>query len=265
MRWNFNDFDHPPELSSDIEWMIQSGQVSRELILETLVTQYHPTVYQLAISLLNDRFAARTVTRETFIHLLLHLHQYRSPVGVKNWVSRTVYQLYLTRRRGEGVWKYLEKLISVPGQFTDPVNAQPPTDTDRLLWQRLDGLDDADRTLLILRYRNEWDISEISLATRMDEETVNTRLCSSLKSVMGLPEISLDEANYALKKSLSLRWQSVEASEEEIGQFIKQVSQRAIRKHSLRNEISTVREMVLLGLALLFVILIIWGGNRFLL
>jgi len=73
MRWNFKDFDQSPELSSDIEWMIQSGQVTNELIVETLVNQYYSSVYLLAISLLDDRSAALAVTRDTFIRLVLNL------------------------------------------------------------------------------------------------------------------------------------------------------------------------------------------------
>ena len=265
MRWNFKDFEQTPELSSDLEWMIQSGQVSREFILETLVTQFYEPVYLLAISLLDDRYAARTVTRETFVRLVLNLHLYRSNVGVKNWVYQIAYQACIKKLRGEGVWRYLDKILSTTGQFTEPLIVQPPTESDRDLWNRMDGLDQSDRTLLILRYANEWEISAISWVTGIEEDMVISRLQSSLELLMNTHNYSQDEAQLVLINSMSMRWKPIAIPDVDMEQFVKQISRRTGKKRSWRREISTAREMVLLGLALLFVMLIIWGGNRYLL
>ncbi len=264
MRWNFKDFDQSPELSSDIEWMIQSGQVTNELIVETLVNQYYSSVYLLAISLLDDRSAALAVTRDTFIRLVLNLHQYRSTIGVHNWVHRTAYLICLKKLRGEGIWRYLDHLLSNPGQFTDPIIAHPPTESDRLLWQRMDALDQTGRILIILRYGNDWELADIASATGLDEGTVKERLHVNLGILFSTQEVDEGEQHQILMRSLGSRWKELAGAPPDTGQFVKLISQRTGKKHQWRRDMSTTREMVLLGLALLFVILIIWGGNRYL-
>jgi RNA polymerase sigma-70 factor (ECF subfamily) len=264
MRWNYKDFDQSPELSSDIEWMIQSGQVTTDLLVETLINQYYPSVFLLAISLLNDRSAALTVTRETFIRLVLNLHQYRSTIGVHDWVHQTAYQICIKQLRGEGIWRYLDHLLSNPGQFTDPIITPAPTESDRVLWQRVDALEQTDKTLIILRYGNNWELSEIAYATGFDERTVQERLHASLEHVFREQDIDEGEPHQILLQSLGSRWRYLAGSQQATEQLVKQVSQRTGKKRRWRRDISTTREMVLLGLALLFVILIIWGGNRYL-
>lgn len=264
MRWNFVDFEQNAELSSDIEWMIQSGQVSRELILETLVTQYYNAVYLLAISLTDDRFAAKTATRETFLRLMLNLHQYRSTMGVKHWVNLTAYQICVKKLFGEGIWRSLDRVLSAQGQFTERLSVQPATEFDQILWERVDGLDRTNRILLILQYVNGWEIGEIAEVTGIEIETIEERLNSTVERILDHHETSEVDANVLLANSLGSRWNTSLVPEIDMEQFIRQVGQRTGKKRNWRREISTAKEMALLGLALIFVILIIWGGNLYL-
>jgi DNA-directed RNA polymerase specialized sigma24 family protein len=204
------------------------------------------------------------VTRETFIQLVLNLHQYRSTVGVHNWVHRTAYLICLKKLRGEGIWRYLDHLLSNPGQFTDPIIAHPPNETDRLLWQRVDALDQTGRILIILRYGNDWDLADIAVATSLDEGTVKERLHVYLGILFSTQELDEGEQHQILMQSLGARWKELATAPPDTEQFVNLISQRTGKKRHWRREMSTTREMVLLGLALLFVILIIWGGNRYL-
>lgn len=264
MRWDFKDFDENPELSSDIEWMIQSGQVSRELILETLVAQYYTAVYLLAISLTDDRFASKSATHETFLRLMLNLHQYRSTWGVKNWVNRTAYQICAKKLFGEGIWRSLDRVLSAPGQFTDRLVIQPSNQFDRDLWERLDGLDRTTRTLMILKYVNGWEDSEIAVVTGLAAETIEERLRSTVEDILNPDELYQGDAQVLIANSLGFHWNTSMVPDIDQEQFVSQVSQRSGNKRNWRREISTAKEMVLLGLALIFVILIIWGGNMYL-
>ena len=54
--------EEPPELVSDLEWMLQSNQASREMLLETLAREHYAPLYHLALSLLVDPKAARQTT-----------------------------------------------------------------------------------------------------------------------------------------------------------------------------------------------------------
>ena len=62
--------DQDPGLSSDLEWLLQSGQVSQEELLTALAGQYLLSIYRLALAVLDDPAAARLAARETFSRVL---------------------------------------------------------------------------------------------------------------------------------------------------------------------------------------------------
>src|SRR5512137_2028988 len=81
-------FDITPQYAPDLEWMLQSGQVPRELLLEALLQEYYGRVYHLALSILDDRAAAQSAAGQTFARALLNQHRYRSQDGVEFWLFR---------------------------------------------------------------------------------------------------------------------------------------------------------------------------------
>ena len=81
-------FEPTSDYASDLEWMIQSGQVSRDILLEALVQEFYPRVYRLVVSLLDDQPAARKATQETFARAIAELHRFRAEDGVEIWLFR---------------------------------------------------------------------------------------------------------------------------------------------------------------------------------
>jgi DNA-directed RNA polymerase specialized sigma24 family protein len=79
-------FDH--QISSDVEWMLQSGQATADALLEVLVPEYYPAVLQLALAWLGEEARAKDTARQAFVGTVLHLHAYRQAVGVRAWVFR---------------------------------------------------------------------------------------------------------------------------------------------------------------------------------
>ncbi len=48
-------FNDQPEISSDLEWILLSGQANRGMLLETLVKDHGVQIYQLAYAVLNNK------------------------------------------------------------------------------------------------------------------------------------------------------------------------------------------------------------------
>jgi DNA-directed RNA polymerase specialized sigma24 family protein len=82
MRWNL---DENPDLSPDLEWMLQSGQASRALLAEALAEEFYPSIYNLALIFLGEEKAARTAALQTFRAALRNFDRYRPVFGVKTW------------------------------------------------------------------------------------------------------------------------------------------------------------------------------------
>src|SRR3990172_4109179 len=81
-------FEQLPELSPDVEWMLQSGQASREMLAEALVAEYYGPVWRLGLSLFEDSAAAGQFARETLSTALLEVHRYADQVSAQVWILR---------------------------------------------------------------------------------------------------------------------------------------------------------------------------------
>lgn len=265
MKWKYSDFDKGPELSPDLEWMVQSGQVSRQVFAETLVKTYYAPIYRLALSLLNDLSAAQTACREVFSRAILSTHQYRSQVGIDAWIKQIAYQTIKTALRRERFWRGVEKLAGGRGQFTDKLSDHPPTEVDRLIWHQVDGLDDTERIPFVLYFANGWQLEQIASTLEIPPQQVQQRLQHALAGFANLGEDPPPDLESWVRSSLVRRWSLPVMDEEDIQRFLIKIQRHTGQRSILRNRAATTREVVLLGIALVIVILAIWGGNRYLL
>jgi RNA polymerase sigma-70 factor (ECF subfamily) len=263
VKWKFNEYEKSPELSSDIEWMLQSGQVSREYFLETLLEAYYALVLRLATSLIDDSNAARDATRRTFLKAVLDVHQYRSQVGVETWLYKIAYQTCIRVQQRERIWKGIEKIFSLSGELTNPVSNDPPSEHDRLLWQAVDRLGDTERNILILQYANGWSVEQIAAVTGINTAQVIDLSNQALLELTKECSPADESLETALSRSLGLRWPLTHTSIEDIHEYARTIDGKAGGRQSVRRRIATLKEMAIIGLAILLVFLMIWGGNRF--
>jgi DNA-directed RNA polymerase specialized sigma24 family protein len=81
-------FEPQSELSSDLEWMLESGQVGSDVLAETLVQEYAGQFYRSARLLLWNEAFARQALERALGAALASLYGYRREVGVKVWLYR---------------------------------------------------------------------------------------------------------------------------------------------------------------------------------
>jgi len=263
VKWKFNEYENSPELSSDIEWMLQSGQVSREYFLETLVEAYYALVLRLATSLIDDNNAARDATRRTFLKAVLDVHQYRSQVGVETWLYKIAYQTCIRVQQRERIWKGIEGIFSLSGELTNPASNHPPSEQDRVLWQAVDRLGDTARNVLILQHANGWSAEQIAAVTGLKMTQVIGLSNQALLDLTTGYSPGDESLETTLNRSLGRRWPLTQPSTEEIHEYARTIDGKAGGRHSVRRRIATLKEMAIIGLAILLVFLMIWGGNRF--
>ena len=263
MKWKYSDFDKGPELSPDLEWMVQSGQVSRQVFAETLVKTYYAPIYRLALSLLNDRSAAQTACREVFSQAILGVHQYRSHLGINAWISQIAYRAIKAALRRERFWRGVEKLMNGRGQFTDKLSDRPQSAADQFVWLQVDNLNDAERIPFVLYFANGWQPEQIASALGINPQQVRERLQQCLARFAHLGEDSPPDLESWVRSSLQRRWSLPDMDEEDVRRFLIKIQRHTGQRSFLRNGAATTREVVLLGIALVIVILAIWGGNRY--
>jgi hypothetical protein len=75
------------DLSPDLEWMLQSGQVDEATLIAVLVRNYYPHIYQKALSRLKYPEEAQHVAEETFVQAVLNSSTYRGTTSVSEWLE----------------------------------------------------------------------------------------------------------------------------------------------------------------------------------
>lgn len=75
-----------PDLSPDLEWMLQGRQASPALILETMVAEYAGEVIRLTACLLGDPSLALYAAFDTFASVLENRHRYYGRMGVRLFI-----------------------------------------------------------------------------------------------------------------------------------------------------------------------------------
>jgi DNA-directed RNA polymerase specialized sigma24 family protein len=77
-----------PENSSDLDWMLQSGQAGRADMAGALSEAFCPDLYRLALILLGEPAAARAAADRGLAAALMNLHHYRPRVSARGWFFR---------------------------------------------------------------------------------------------------------------------------------------------------------------------------------
>lgn len=260
-----------PQYAPDLEWMLQSGQVPREVLLEALLEEHYASIYHLALSLLDDHAAAQSAAQQTFARALLDQHRYRSQDGVQLWLFRIALETcrrFQKRLRFRRSLKALLPRWSKPRDFGDSC---PETLQDAALWLAVDSLEDQARQIVLFYAANGWQPERIAALFGVAESEVETVLAAARQLVAAPPQLdpSLpagaalqpDQIDPCLAGSLDRRWPAREFSPAELE------AQAAIILRRLRwlgfrqTKALAALELGLLVMIILLAFALVWGAN----
>jgi RNA polymerase sigma-70 factor (ECF subfamily) len=176
-------------VSLNIEQLLQRSQVRDPMVAEALVQHYYTFVYRLALSILDDPDEAEDATQETFISAILNLDRYRGESSFKTWL----YSIALNTCRGQLRKRKARYAMRTTWQALQSLKAKPPTpeqsamqsETDALLWEAVDSLDEKHRLPVILRYAHSLSVPEIAHILGISEGTVHSRLHYARRKLQG--------------------------------------------------------------------------------
>jgi RNA polymerase sigma-70 factor (ECF subfamily) len=157
--------------------------LSRALAGETaafgiLVRQHQRTVFSLALRMLSDRHKAEDLAQEVFLQLHRNLASVTSTVHLVFWLRKVTVNRAIDRLRREPRMETLplEEAAEMASAETEPA--------DLLLSQRLRALvgqlAPAPRAVLLLRYQEDMDPTQIATVLSMSINTVKSHLKRSL-------------------------------------------------------------------------------------
>ena len=142
-----------------------------------LVRQHQGTVLSLALRMLSDRHKAEDLAQEVFLQLHRNLASITSTAHLVFWLRKVTVNRAIDRLRRE------PKIDAVPLEEADGLSGES-LDQDPLLARRLRTLvgllAPAPRAVLLLRYQEDMDPTQIAKALSMSINTVKSHLKRSL-------------------------------------------------------------------------------------
>ncbi len=165
-------------------WLISECIAGNEAAIEMFVRQYETGVFRLTLSIVDDQAEANEITQETFIAALRSLpayEDYRARKSLKAWlytIALNQSRSHLRKRKTlERLRSTLNSIFRVDTQKQVlPEELVIQNDREAEIWNALNQLDEAFRTVVVLRYFHELPISEISEILSVNEGTIHSRL-----------------------------------------------------------------------------------------
>ncbi|ALX49341.1 RNA polymerase sigma factor SigW [Lentibacillus amyloliquefaciens] len=173
-----------------MEWKIKEKvkQVKRgdQSAFEEIVSFYQHKIFQHCYRMLGNRYEAEDIGQETFIRAYVNIHSFDDKRKFSTWLYRIATNLTIDRIRKRKPDYYLDAEI----KGTDGLNmySQMAAD-DRLPEEEVQGMELKDyitqeiyglppkyRSVIILRYLEEFSLQEISDVLDLPLGTVKTRI-----------------------------------------------------------------------------------------
>jgi RNA polymerase sigma-70 factor (ECF subfamily) len=161
--------------------------------IEELMRVHRRSVLRHAWWLLKDRDLAETVTQDCFLRAFNSRGLYRGQCSVRTWLLAIATNLVRdsTRTHGFRFWKQVRSSAvdvcamesRLPSRRQTVEGEMLTRENLRHIWATVDGLPGRQRTIFMLRFVEEMQVSEIAETTGLNLSTVKSLLYRTLRTV----------------------------------------------------------------------------------
>lgn len=165
------------ETSERLEEALAKAAGGDHLAFARIVREHQGMVFSLAYHFLRDRALAEELSQEVFLHLHQNLSSIKSPAHLTFWLRKVTGHRCIDQSRRQKVRPQIS-LEDVP----EPVAAISTSDPmlSEKLKRMVDSLPEKARMVVVLRYTEDMEPSEIARALDMPLNTVKSHLRRSL-------------------------------------------------------------------------------------
>jgi DNA-directed RNA polymerase specialized sigma24 family protein/LysM repeat protein len=253
--------DQDQGLSSDLEWLLQSGQVSQEELLTALAAQYLLSIYRLALAVWDDPAAARLAARETFSRVLLNLYRYSSQIGVERWLyglALDAIQQQVSRLKTR---RMLAALLPRHSRTPQPGRPAAANEAGAEVWRAFDALDEMQRIPVFLFYVQGLQAPQIAslMQSRQFMAGASNAQLIFLGNLKGVgQEQEAGDLHTQLASSLQARWSTTDS---DLAGVTGEILDQAQRRSTTRRTVISFKEILLVGATILLAVGLIWRSN----
>lgn len=157
---------------------------------ERLVSQYRARVLRFAFTSVRDMDLAETLTQDCFWNAYRNRHAFRGDCTLHTWLLRIALNLVRdnARNRRFQFWRKAPRLEPDEIRNTQDSTSSPEeraaiNEQVQSIWRATRTLSERQRTVFILRYVEDFEISEIAQSTGLSESTVNVHLMRAVRGI----------------------------------------------------------------------------------
>jgi DNA-directed RNA polymerase specialized sigma24 family protein len=181
----FYDLPSSLELSSDLEWMLQSGQVDDATLAVALIREYYSPLMGLFKAVLEDQAAVETCVQQSFAAAVAHRHAYRADMGVRHWFYTQALRIFQKNR-----WRLQlqQQIKAFPDFFqkSEPAPSVTTKSSDTLWIETFHRLGPENRLMILLHLGAGFTSRELAKIYRQPEEMIQGLIMAHLTYLLFL-------------------------------------------------------------------------------
>ncbi len=162
-----------------INQLVKKAQKGDERAYITLFKQYEADIYRMAYVYVKNQEDALDIVQETAYKSFSQIKTLKNPAYFKTWLIRIAINNALSHLRKE------KKVIHLKPEYAEtlPTNEKEDVSLQITLKGLIEGLDDNEKSVVLLRFYADHTISEISDILDIPLGTVKTILYRSLEKL----------------------------------------------------------------------------------
>jgi RNA polymerase sigma-70 factor (ECF subfamily) len=159
----------------------------------SIVQSHRPQIFRFLLASTRDYDLAETLTQECFLKAHRNWSSFRGDSSAMTWLMRIAINLQKDhwRNRRMQFWRLTQTNSVELDEASEWLPSGERSAEQKLLaqeqvahvWQAVKGLSERQRTVFLLRYVEEQELSEIARATGLSEGTVKAHLSRALAKV----------------------------------------------------------------------------------
>jgi RNA polymerase sigma-70 factor (ECF subfamily) len=180
-------------VSTELPPITQERPVLELADFDEVVRLYRSRIFRFLMASLGDRDLAESLTQDCFLRAYNARHQFRGDASISTWLTRIALNLvrdHLRSRRMRFWQKTRDSAIDlvdisdwIPDTAASAETAILQRERVKQVWKAVDELSRQQRTVFLLRFVDELELSEIAETTGMNTSTVKSHLYRALRIV----------------------------------------------------------------------------------
>jgi RNA polymerase sigma-70 factor, ECF subfamily len=161
--------------------------------MDTIITTYQQRIFRFHLMSIRDRDLAQTLTQDTFVRAWSGRGNFRGDCSIATWLMRIALNLIRdhTRTNRFRFWKRVsdtavdvsDVAAHVPHRDSSLESRLIASEQMTLVWESVAELSERQRTIFLLRFVDELELSEIASITGIPISTVKTHLYRALAAI----------------------------------------------------------------------------------